>query len=74
VGTVQSRLHRARERLRTGLSRRGLTADAWSSLAFGRVELRPEVPPIVHAATVSAAARLVTGGTIARVVPAAVSA
>ncbi len=74
LGTIQSRLHRARDRMRTGLSRRGFAADTWSSLAFSRVMFPPEVPQIVSAAAVSAAARLVAGGKIAGVVPAAVSA
>jgi RNA polymerase sigma factor (sigma-70 family) len=74
LGTVQSRLHRARERLRTQLSRRGLATAAWSSETLAGVVSRPEVPPNLVVATVSAAVRLGTGGVVAGLVPAAIAA
>ena len=71
VGTIQSRLHRARERLRPALSRRGLAPAAWGSATLAASTARAEVPPGLVAATV-AAARL-AGGTLAGTVPAAVA-
>jgi RNA polymerase sigma factor (sigma-70 family) len=71
VGTIQSRLHRARERLRPALSRRGLAPAAWGSATLAATTARAEVPPGLVAAAV-AAARL-AGGTLAGTVPAAVA-
>ncbi len=69
VGTVHSRLHRARERLRPALSRRGLAPAAWgaSATTLATATARAEVPPALVAST----ARL-AGGTYAGNVPAAV--
>ena len=47
IGTVQSRLHRARERLRTGLARRGLAPAAGAARRVARVDVaggRPAQP------------------------------
>ncbi len=57
VGTIESRLHRARERLRLGLTRRGLAPIALSSAALAAATARAEVPPSLAAATVALAAR-----------------
>ena len=43
VGTIQSRLHRARERLRPALARRGLAPAAWSAATLARAERAPGV-------------------------------
>jgi RNA polymerase sigma factor (sigma-70 family) len=67
VGTIQSRLHRARERLRPALARRGLAPAAWSAATLAR----PDVPPALAAAT-AAGVRL-TGHATAGMVPAAVA-
>ncbi len=67
VGTIQSRLHRARERLRPALSRRGLAPAAWGSATLAATSARAEVPTGLVAATV-ATTRL-AGGTV----PAAVA-
>jgi RNA polymerase sigma factor (sigma-70 family) len=68
VGTVQSRLHRARERLRPALARRGLAPAAWGAAVLAATTARADVPPALAAA----AARL-TGGAPAGTVPAAVA-
>jgi RNA polymerase sigma factor (sigma-70 family) len=66
VGTVSSRLVRARERLRARLARRGLDPAA----ADAPLEPVPMVvPPAMVAATSRAAARLAAGATIAGVAP-----
>jgi RNA polymerase sigma factor (sigma-70 family) len=52
VGTVESRLSRARERLRTRLVRRGLTSTAGALLAaLVPLDSRGAMPPLVEAAT-----------------------
>jgi RNA polymerase sigma factor (sigma-70 family) len=58
LGTIQSRLHRARERLRSGLCRRGLAPTSWSSATLAATTGRAEVPPKLTAAIVSAGGRL----------------
>jgi RNA polymerase sigma factor (sigma-70 family) len=67
VGTVQSRLHRARERLRPALSRRGLAPSAWGPTALTDMIARADVPPALAASAV----RVV--GPTAGAVPAAVA-
>jgi RNA polymerase sigma factor (sigma-70 family) len=69
VGTVQSRLHRARERLRSGLARRGLAP------AVGVLErtLRAAPPSELAKATAAAAARVSAGQALAGAAPAAVA-
>ena len=74
VRTVQSRLARARERLRTGLGRRGV-APAVAALTRA---LDPDVARTVASntwkqATVTAAVRYSTGGTAAALVPSTVA-
>ena len=68
VGTVESRLHRARERLRSGLARRGLTPAGILGRPF-----RELVPPGLAKGTAAAAARVSAGEALAGVVPAAVA-
>ncbi len=70
VGTVQSRLHRARERLRSGLTRRGLAPAVGASIvAMDRESRGATVPPGLARKAVEAASRASAGG----VVPAAVA-
>jgi RNA polymerase sigma factor (sigma-70 family) len=71
LGTVQSRLHRARERLRPALARRGLAPAAWSLATLAATTARAQVPPALVAATAAAAHSW--GGTLAGMVPAAVA-
>ena len=52
VGTVQSRLHRARERLRPALARCGLAPSAWGPTAPTDMIARADVPPALAALTV----------------------
>ncbi len=49
VGTLQSRLHRARERLRPALSRRGLAPAAWGPTVLPAITARVDVPPALAA-------------------------
>ncbi len=74
VGTVQSRLHRARERLRSGLARRGL-APAVAGLAGGILgpASRAAVPPDLAKGTAAAAAGISAGEAPAGLVSAAVA-
>ncbi len=67
VGTVHSRLHRARERLRPALSRRGL-APSSMAIVLATTTAKAEVPPALAAS----AARLAGGAPIGTV-PAAVA-
>ena len=67
VGTVHSRLHRARERLRTGLARRGLAPALVPAL-------RPDVPASLVATTIASASSLLATGRLIGVVPIAVAA
>jgi len=70
LGTVESRLHRARERLRTSLTRRGLAPTARFAAALTAATGRADVPPALAAETVSATARLAAGGVLAEVISA----
>ena len=65
VGTVQSRLHRARKRLRSGLARRGLAPASLGLAALASASARAEVPTSLVEATVAAASRLAAGGAMA---------
>jgi RNA polymerase sigma factor (sigma-70 family) len=70
VGTVSSRLVRAREKLRTRLVRRGLTLSAAAVASFcTRQAAEASVPPALVSAAARAAARFVTGGTAVAGVP-----
>src|SRR5579884_3737996 len=62
LGTIESRLARARQRLRTGLSRRGVTLSA-GLLAMGAgQEAASAVVPATLAASIAKAATLVAAG------------
>ena len=60
-GTVQSRLHRARERLRSGLTRRGLAPAAGALVAVLESTSRAAVPPCLAKSVAAAAARFSAG-------------
>ena len=65
VGTVHSRLARGRERLRSRLARRGVAVPAGMlATALGPASTQGAVPAALLQSTVSAAARVVAGGTI----------
>ena len=55
VGTVRSRLAKARDRLRPRLLRRGVAPSVVILLASGRLEAAPAVPAVLIAATVGMA-------------------
>src|SRR5207253_2262003 len=62
VGTVRSRLARARDRLRGRLCRRGLTLSATAFAAMLAAGTAPAAPPLsLHNATVRAALLYLTG-------------
>src|SRR5205823_5921699 len=61
LGTVQSRLARARERLRGRLTRRGLALSAAALAAFAQQASAAAVPPVLLDATVRAAALYAVG-------------
>ena len=69
VGTVKSRLARARDRLRSRLTSRGLAPSAFATLADAA---RAAVPPALAESTIEAAARFLTAGPAS--VPASVAA
>ncbi len=73
IGTVQSRLHRARERLRCRLTRRGLAPAIWTSAMLATATSRAEVPSPLVAST-NAMAVAILRGVLAGIVPAPVSA
>lgn len=73
IGTLQSRLHRARERLRSGLARRGLAPSTATLVeALGRPS-KAAMPSDLGKETAAAAARLSAGGTLSGAAPAAVA-
>jgi RNA polymerase sigma factor (sigma-70 family) len=74
VGTIQSRLHRARERLRPRLARRGLATAVAGLSTLAATSSRADVPPRLLARTIAAASRLAAGGPLAGTVPSAVAA
>ena len=51
VGTVQSRLHRAKARLRSRLTRRGFAPAAWGSALLAATTARAAVPPALATAS-----------------------
>ncbi len=71
LGTVQSRLHRARERLRSGLTRRGLAPAVGALVAALESTSRAAVPPGLAKSSTAAAVRLTAGQAVAGTVPAA---
>jgi len=73
VGTVQSRLHRARERLRSGLARRGLAPTVGAPVGLLERASRAAVPSDLAKGTAAAAARISAGEALAGAVPAAVA-
>ena len=73
VGTVESRLHRARERLRSGLARRGLAPAVGALVGVLERTSRAAVPSDLAKATAAAAARISAGEALAGAVPAAVA-
>ena len=73
LGTVQSRLHRARERLRSGLVRRGLAPAAGALVAALEATSRACVPPSLPKSVAAAAARFSAGESLSGCLPAAAS-
>lgn len=73
VGTVQSRLHRARERLRSGLARRGLAPAIGALVMVLERTSRAAVPPAMAKVTAATAARISAGEALTGAVPAAVA-
>ncbi len=73
VGTVESRLHRARERLRAGLARRGLAPAVGALVGVLERTSRAAVPSAMARRTAAAAARISAGEALAGAVPAAVA-
>ncbi len=73
VGTVESRLHRARERLRSALARRGLAPAAGAVAGLLERTSRAAVPCDLAKKTAAAAARISAGRTLAGTTPAAVA-
>ena len=73
VGTVESRLHRARERLRSGLARRGLAPAVGALVGVLERTSWAAVPSNLAKATAAAAARISAGEALAGTVPAAVA-
>ena len=55
VGTVQSRLHRARERLRPALARRGLAPQDWGPSTTRRAEVSPSLAALAGKVVVASA-------------------
>jgi RNA polymerase sigma factor (sigma-70 family) len=75
IGTVRGRLSRARDLLRTGLTRRGVTASAGLVAVESLAEsASAAVPAALREATVQAAGRVLAGQTIASVATARVAA
>jgi RNA polymerase sigma factor (sigma-70 family) len=75
VGTVKSRLARARDRLRSRLARRGLAPTAGVLAGTLAAEAAPEaVPPALELLTISAAMRLAAGPAAAGTISAPVAA
>jgi peroxiredoxin len=73
VGTVESRLHRARERLRSGLARRGLAPTVGVLVGVLERSSRAAVPPDMAIRTAAAAAKLSAGHMLAGATPVAVA-
>ncbi len=73
VGTVQSRLHRARERLRSRLTRRGLAPTVGGLAGVLERTSRSAVPSDLAKGTAAAAARIMAGEALAGAAPVAVA-
>jgi RNA polymerase sigma factor (sigma-70 family) len=73
VRTVESRLHRARARLRSGLARRGLAPAVGSLLGVLAETSRAALPGDMARASAAAAARISAGEALPGSVPAAVA-
>ncbi len=73
VGTVESRLHRARERLRSGLIRRGLAPAVAGLVAVLEQTSRAVMGSDMAKGTAAAAARISAGGALAEAAPGAVA-
>ena len=73
VGTVQSRLQRARERLRSGLARRGLAPAVGALVAALESTSRAAVPPNLAKSSAAAAVKISSSQAFARAAPAAVA-
>ena len=73
LGTVQSRLHRARERLRMGLTRRGLAPALGALVAALESTSRAAVPPNLARSVAAAAATISTGDALSGILPVAAS-
>jgi RNA polymerase sigma factor (sigma-70 family) len=71
VGTLESRLHRARERLRTSLRRRGLAPTAGAMASLATMTARADVPRELSTRATDAVARLAGGRSLAGAVSAA---
>jgi RNA polymerase sigma factor (sigma-70 family) len=67
VGTLESRLHRARERLRTTLTRRGLAPADGVVAGLAAATARADVPPGLAVQTTHSVASLAAGGALADV-------
>jgi HlyD family secretion protein len=67
VGTLESRLHRARERLRESLTRRGLAPAAGTVAGLAAATARADVPPGLAVQTTHSVASLAAGGALADV-------
>jgi RNA polymerase sigma factor (sigma-70 family) len=72
VRTIESRLHRARSRLRTALSRRGLAPITFGAASLIASTSRAEVPSALAATTVSTAVGGPHGGAVTATVAALV--
>jgi RNA polymerase sigma factor (sigma-70 family) len=73
VGTVESRLHRARERLRLGLARRGLAPAVGALVGVLERASRAAVPSDLAKETAAAAVRISADEALARAAPVAVA-
>jgi RNA polymerase sigma factor (sigma-70 family) len=72
VGTIRSRLHRARNRLRSSLTRRGLAPAVTGSTLLAGTTTKANVPPALAQATIASAGRLCAGGALAGTVSTAI--
>ena len=73
VGTVESRLHRARGRLRSGLARRGFAPAVGAVVGVLERTSRAAVSPDIAKRTAAAAARISAGQVVSPVVPVSVA-
>ncbi len=73
IGTLESRLHRARARLRTRLVKRGVAPAAGISAWLANETAQASVPAWLASETTAAAVQSVSGEVLGNAVPAAVS-